>query len=601
MHLDTKGWVRDDNTDCLKNPFDILNYCKKVYPTLDITNVVEASETVTIDNWCARGREHCKHHGSHTIRPYKCLVGAFQSDALLVPEHCLFDHIHKTDDCKSPAEWRRVSVDACTSRSLVQQSSAMLLPCGVDVFGGVEFVCCPKAVEDKTAAVKPEDNEDNVMDAAKDEEELEEDEEEDEEDEEDIDNEEDHDTPTIKVEQPQTDAYEEYLHKPNRFMNEHEYFMRAKAELQKHHHEKVTKMMKEWAAARGRVQDMKNTDPKASEKLNKEITIRFQKTYQALEQEGLAEKQQLVALHQQRIQAELNEKKRHAMEHYMAALQRDKPDAAVILKTLEHYIKTEQKDRMHTVNHYKHLRDTNPAEAEKIRQQTLDHLAIIDQRIQQSVEMLDRVPDFAKKIRLQIDNFLKMFHEIDVSINNVLMAPPPKPEVEKKPATAIVKPEVPEKEADHMPEELKEPEEEMHSMPLAKDAVAMKPSNLDDHVAKDKLMDNSYMAVKPQAAHMSANNLAAQENYISKKALHPGNAMNFGSTFGIAMGGIAIFVIVVVGIVVLRKRASRVPVNHGFVEVDQAASPEERHVANMQINGYENPTYKYFEMNGNNA
>ena len=33
----------------------------------------------------------------------------------------------------------------------------------------------------------------------------------------------------------------------------------------------------------------------------------------------------------------------------------------------------------------------------------------------------------------------------------------------------------------------------------------------------------------------------------------------------------------------------------GFVEVDQSASPEERHVANMQINGYENPTYKYFE------
>lgn len=27
-----------------------------------------------------------------------------------------------------------------------------------------------------------------------------------------------------------------------------------------------------------------------------------------------------------------------------------------------------------------------------------------------------------------------------------------------------------------------------------------------------------------------------------------------------------------------------------------APTPEERHVANMQINGYENPTYKYFEV-----
>ncbi len=33
-------------------------------------------------------------------------------------------------------------------------------------------------------------------------------------------------------------------------------------------------MMKEWAAARQRVQDMKATDQKAADKLNKEITIR---------------------------------------------------------------------------------------------------------------------------------------------------------------------------------------------------------------------------------------------------------------------------------------------------------------------------------------
>ena len=33
--------------------------------------------------------------------------------------------------------------------------------------------------------------------------------------------------------------------------------------------------MKEWAAARQRVQDMKSTDQKAAEKLNKEITIRY--------------------------------------------------------------------------------------------------------------------------------------------------------------------------------------------------------------------------------------------------------------------------------------------------------------------------------------
>lgn len=53
---------------------------------------------------------------------------------------------------------------------------------------------------------------------------------------------------------------------------------------------------------------------------------------------------------------------------------------------------------------------------------------------------------------------------------------------------------------------------------------------------------------------------------------------------------------IIVGVAVARRRSARSPQSQGFVEVDQAATPEERHVANMQINGYENPTYKYFEV-----
>lgn len=68
------------------------------------------------------------------------------------------------------------------------------------------------------------------------------------------------------------------------------------------------------------------------------------------------------------------------------------------------------------------------------------------------------------------------------------------------------------------------------------------------------------------------------------------------SVLGIAIGGVAVFIIIVVAVVMLKKRTQRQRVTHGFVEVDPAASPEERHVANMQMNGYENPTYKYFEM-----
>jgi amyloid beta A4 protein len=63
----------------------------------------------------------------------------------------------------------------------------------------------------------------------------------------------------------------------------------------------------------------------------------------------------------------------------------------------------------------------------------------------------------------------------------------------------------------------------------------------------------------------------------------------------LAFAGIALLTATIVGIVLLKKHTQRSPHSQGFVEVDQAVTPEERHVANMQINGYENPTYKYFE------
>jgi len=30
MYLTERGWVKDDDTGCLRDPVDILNYCRKV-------------------------------------------------------------------------------------------------------------------------------------------------------------------------------------------------------------------------------------------------------------------------------------------------------------------------------------------------------------------------------------------------------------------------------------------------------------------------------------------------------------------------------------------------------------------------------------------
>lgn len=51
-----------------------LSLClvKQMYPDLQITNVVEANQPVSIDSWCKRGKKQCKDH-THIVVPYKCL------------------------------------------------------------------------------------------------------------------------------------------------------------------------------------------------------------------------------------------------------------------------------------------------------------------------------------------------------------------------------------------------------------------------------------------------------------------------------------------------------------------------------------------------
>ena len=58
------------------------------------------------------------------------------------------------------------------------------------------------------------------------------------------------------------------------------------------------------------------------------------------------------------------------------------------------------------MNRYKHLRETDPAEAEQLRQRMAEHLRKIDGQLTAALGMLDHVPVYKKKVEMQI----RMFH-----------------------------------------------------------------------------------------------------------------------------------------------------------------------------------------------
>jgi len=100
--------------------------------------------------------------------------------------------------------------------------------------------------------------------------------------------------------------------------------------------------------------------------------------------------------------------------------------------------------------------------------------------------------------------------------------------------------------------------------------------------------------VEPHIAHVMTDDFNHGEPIytIRAEAFRPHKASAYivlgVSTFAVVVTGFVVFA------VIQRRTAS--PKKQGFIEVSQKAAPEERHVNTMQINGYENPTYRYFEI-----
>ncbi|XP_060586292.1 amyloid-beta precursor-like protein [Ruditapes philippinarum] len=534
MHRVVNGWEPDFTTDCLEDPAEILEYCKKVYPDHDIKNVIETSYKLEIPAWPKfNGPDDKKTHMK--VSPFRCLVGDFESEALLVPQHCIFDHEHDSNKCERPSVWKKTATDECASRGMVLESSGMLVVCGTDTFRGVEYVCCPK--EDKsTPSVSSSSSESENVDS-----------------------------------EEEVDDYTAYLrgYDMNKYSNEHMKFKAAEKSMQKHQHEKVTKMMKDWQEAREQVAEMRKTNKTAAELLNKKITEKFQEMYHAFEEEGKSEKKQLVSLHQQKVQAMFNRKKNILRKEYMEELEDDHPRTSKILSYLQQYIRVEEKDRLHTVNRYEHLRDTDPQEALRVRESLVKHLMLINERIESAIDMTKRDPELEKKIRPVIEEFRRTkFRSLDISIDDVVMTP----------------------------------EKKIETIPVD-NVIDSAESDSESHDYTNIRIDTEGMTMQenndPLAVHIQNNAVAMEKNNPNFVGTATGSAATTTNVVGIVVGSVAVLIIIVVAVVMMRKRSRRQPITHGFVEVDPAASPEERHVANMQMNGYENPTYRYFEMGTN--
>ncbi|XP_031220173.1 amyloid-beta precursor protein isoform X6 [Mastomys coucha] len=631
MHMNVQNgkWESDPSgtKTCIGTKEGILQYCQEVYPELQITNVVEANQPVTIQNWCKRGRKQCKTH-THIVIPYRCLVGEFVSDALLVPDKCKFLHQERMDVCETHLHWHTVAKETCSEKSTNLHDYGMLLPCGIDKFRGVEFVCCPLAEESDSidSADAEEDDsdvwwggadtdyadggEDKVVEVAEDEEvaDVEEEEADDDEDVEDGDEVEEEaeepyeeaterttriatttTTTTESVEEvvrvPTTaastpDAVDKYLETPGD-ENEHAHFQKAKERLEAKHRERMSQVMREWEEAERQAKNLPKADKKA-------VIQHFQEKVESLEQEAANERQQLVETHMARVEAMLNDRRRLALENYITALQAVPPRPHHVFNMLKKYVRAEQKDRQHTLKHFEHVRMVDPKKAAQIRSQVMTHLRVIYERMNQSLSLLYNVPAVAEEIQDEVDELLQkeqnysddvlanMISEPRISYGNDALMP----SLTETKTTVELLPVNGEFSLDDL--------QPWH--PFGVDSVPANTENEGSGLTNIKTEEISEVKMDAEFGHDSGFEVRHQKLVFFAEDV----GSNKGAIIGLMVGGVVIATVIVITLVMLKKK-QYTSIHHGVVEVDAAVTPEERHLSKMQQNGYENPTYKFFE------
>nr|XP_009943874.1 PREDICTED: amyloid-like protein 2 isoform X3 [Opisthocomus hoazin] len=633
VNIQTGKWEPDTSgtKSCFGAKEEILQYCQEMYPDLQITNVVEANQPVSIDSWCKRGKKQCKGH-THIVVPYKCLVGEFVSDVLLVPEKCRFFHKERMGVCESHQHWHTVAKEACLTEGMILHSYGMLLPCGVDQFHGTEYVCCPqtKVVDEALSKEEEDEDEDEDYDLYKSEfpteagvedftgtavEEDEDGEDEGEEEEEEVVEDRDYyydsykvddyneETPTepssdkavpekevssdmkCKTRSMPTDDVDVYFETPADD-NEHARFQKAKEQLEVRHHNRMDRVKKEWEEAEHQAVNL----PKAERQT---LIQHFQAMVKSLEKEAASEKQQLVETHLARVEAMLNDRRRIALENYLAALQADPPRPHRILQALKRYVRAENKDRLHTIRHYQHVLAVDPEKAAQMKSQVMTHLHVIEERMNQSLSLLYKVPYVAEEIQDEIDELLQEQRadmdqftssisesQVDVRVSSEESEEIPPEGKPFRPFQVKTFPALPESEGSGMTE--------LDGLIGAEEKVINSKNKVDENVVIDETLDVKEMIFNAERVG------GLVDEPDNDSSLRDDFSFSSSALIGLLVIAVAIATVVVISLVMLRKRQYGT-ISHGIVEVDPMLTPEERHLSKMQNHGYENPTYKYLE------
>lgn len=563
VDLKTGAWVEDSEglEICDHNKEVVKKYCQKMYPKLNITNIVEANTPQTFNNWCQSGQSQCTE--AKEVVPYRCLVNEYEADALMVPDGCKFDHIHDPNQCLNHDQWKEKASKKCDSQYKMKlKDYGILLSCGTDVFTGVEFVCCPE----KMPETKP------APSAA---------------------------TPKISkdVFQAAVAKFLQYLPSVTKGCDRSTYLTKQ-ASMGEHHQSQIAAVVDEWDNAEKRYNDLKKKDPVVAEEKMKRTLEVFRQTLAALEQESKDEKERLRVEHADCINTQISKDKRDAMINYLASIQKEPANADEILGAVRKFIQVCEHDRVHSLRHFEHVRRRNASEADSIRSELLQHLKGLNKVVNESMALLNYLPTIAKKFGL--------------TGNTAVLKPKTElPEIKHEDHVHERVKEILENNK-HLEEDDDEDDDDdddeesifvtSKPVPLKKLLAAAKIKNTVEKTQRPtkeiaKALGKMAAKIKNEYDEDDDNDIIADAFPVPQKDApthhkgkkeHHRSPMVINIILGLCCGILVVMLIVVIVMVVQRRRVAHTRV------VIAENNDDREHLIQMQKSGFENPTYKFF-------
>jgi len=453
-------------------------------------------------------------------------------------------------------QWKVKAAAKCKEQGKHLHGYGVLLPCNVDMFSGVEFVCCPRKHK-KTKTVEPTSTE--------------------------------AETPTSTTSDLETlvAKFEKSVPEKSVGCNRKKYHVKRQ-KMEDNHRKQVSAEIKHWKDAEKQYNIIKKDDPLQAESMIKGVMEQFKKSVASLEQRAKLERQRLHEEHHRCVQIDVNNKKHKAMKDFVKSMKASTRDPNKILEAVQRFVKVCTQDRLHNLRHFEFVKKHSPKRVEQLRVVLQRHLELINRHVNESMVLLYKLPEIAQHFRFILPDWAPK---------------PPSPPTENPElsSTSITEGAVPTElptkvhhEEAHKPstKKSKDSKETLTELNTGTDNdvfTTITPTT-DDDEGEPEINEHGVSSLYASQYHGKPNPPPRKPKRVWGKR----SPTTLAAVIGLSCGALVIMVIIIIAMAVRRSGGSRGPTKTVLVDPDNQNSDKE-HLLDMQKNGYENPTYKFFD------